>query len=410
LLGDAGVGRSMNRDEIDRTLTRRKSERERITKVLLELEDHQGYQLLKGTRLTGATERSWAAISGRMATLWKLFDAHGKVLGEAEELRARHNKPGQVQLAELTRLLTGTSVELVSEEIPLEERTLLGPTGEWLTLEAVIERMTPLYEETAGLVAAVNEVWSALLTRLAEVEETARAVEALHTSLGVRDPRFEELSGLLAAVRETVRSDPMSLASGDTADTTRIDAIGTDLAALRGRLEDALRIRDEHDARARGIEAAIGLVETAEQEAAEARDRVLAKIDSPALPGLPASSAALRDRLAALEGLRGEGRWIDLATRAAEVEQAAATALDQARRTTALIDGLLERRDELRGRLDAYKAKAGRLGLAEDAELTGLHQRAHDLLWTSPCDLRGATVALADYQRAIASRAEGTGR
>lgn len=408
MLGDAGVGRSMSRDEIDRTLTRLKGERERITQGLLELEDHQGYQMLKGTRLTGETERSWAGISGRMATLWKLFEAHGKVLGEAEELRARHSKPGQAQLAELTRLLTGTSVELVSEEIPLEERTLLGPTGEWLTLDGVIERMTPLYEETAGLVAAVNEVWSALLTRLGEVEETARAVAALHGALGVREPEFDELSGLLAAVRETVRSDPMALTSGGQADTTRIDAIGTDLAALRGRLEDALRIRDEHDARARGIEATIGLVETAEHEAAEARDQVLAKIDSPALPDIPVTSVALRDRLAALEGLRGEGRWLELATRAAEVEQAAATALDQARQTTALITGVLDRRDELRGRLDAYKAKAGRLGLAEDTELTGLHQRAYDLLWTSPCDLRGATRALADYQRAIASRAEGT--
>ena len=70
--------------------------------------------------------------------------------------------------------------------------------------------------------------------------------------------------------------------------------------------------------------------------------------------------------------------------------------------------GLLDRREELRGRLDAYKAKAGRLGLAEDTALTELHQRAYDLLWTSPCDLRGATVTLADYQRAITSRAEGT--
>jgi hypothetical protein len=400
----------MNRDEIDRTLTRLKGDRERITRVLLELEDHQGYQLLKGTRLTGVTERRWIDLSGRMTTLWKLFDAHGKVLGEAEELRARHAKPGQVQLAELTRLLTGTSVELVSGDIPLEERTLLGPTGEWLTLEGVVERMTRLYEETAGLVASVDEVWSALLTRLGEVEETARAVTALHGALGVAEPEFDRLSDLLAAVRETVRSDPMSLASDGRADTTRIDAVGTELTALRGRLEDALRIRDEHDARVRGIEATIGLVETAEHEAADARDRVLAKIESPSLPGIPALSAALRDRLAALDGLRGEGRWMELASRVGEVEQAAATALDQARQTTALITGLLDRRDELRGRLDAYKAKAGRLGLAEDTELTALHQRAHDLLWTSPCDLRRSTVALADYQRAIASRAEGTSR
>lgn len=398
----------MSRDEIDRRLERLKGEREQITQVLLELEAHQGYQLLKGTRLTGATERRWIDINGRMATLWKLFDAHGKVLGEAQELRARHTKPGQVQLAELTRLLTGTSVELSSGEIPLEERTLLGPTGEWLTLEAVVRRMTPLYEETAGMVASTDEIWSALLTRLGEVEEIARAVEALHGSLAIREPDFDRIAGLLATVGDTARSDPLSLSSGGRADTSRIDEIGRDLAALRGRLEDAVRIRDEHDERARGVAAAIELVETAEYEAAQARETVLAKIASPSLPDLPALSASLRDRLAALEGLRRDGRWLELATRAAELERTVAAALDQARETKGLITGLLDRREELRGRLDAYKAKAGRLGLAEDTALTELHQRAYDLLWTSPCDLRGATVTLADYQRAITSRAEGT--
>jgi hypothetical protein len=397
----------MNRDEIDRTLERLKGERERITRLLLELEQHQGYQMLKGTPLTGATKGRWADIEGRMATLWKLFDAHGRVLREAEELRARHGKPNQVQLAELTRLLTGFSVELENDNVPIEKRSLLDPTGEWLSLDGVIQRMNPIYEETAGLVASVDEIWSALLTRLGEVADTAQAVESLGASLGVAEPEFDQAVRALASVRDVARSDPLALSSGGKADTSRIDAVGAELSALRGRLEDALRIRDEHDERVRGIDATIGLVEAAEREAAAARDQVLVKIASPALPDLPLRSAALRDRLAALEGLRGEGRWLELATRAAELEQAAALALDRTREATALITGLLDRRDELRGRLDAYKAKAGRLGLAEDTALTEIHQRARDLLWTSPCDLRGATVALADYQRAIASRAEG---
>lgn len=398
----------MNREEIDRTLERLKGEREHITQLLFELEQHQGYQLLKGTPLAGATAARWSDISGRMAALWKLFDAHGKVLGEAEELRERHTKPNPAQLAELGRLLTGFSVEL-ENNVPIEQRSLLDPTGEWLSLEGVVQRMNPIYEETAGLVASVDEIWSALLTHLGEVEDTARAVESLHASLGVREPGFDRIAAALEGVRDAARSDPLSLAAGDRADTSRIDAIGAELATLRGRLEDALRIRDEHDARARGIEATIGQVETAEREAVTARDTVLAKIASPALPELPDRSAALRDRLTALGGLRAEGRWLELAARAAELERAGADALGRAREEIGLITGLIDRRDELRGRLDAYEAKAGRLGLAEDTALTEIHQRARDLLWTSPCELRGATVALADYQRAIASRAEGTG-
>jgi hypothetical protein len=398
----------MGREEIDRRLERLKGERDRITQVLLDLEANQGYQLLKGTRLTGATARAWNDISGRTATLWKLFDAHGKVVAEAQELRDRHQKPGQAQLAELTRLLTGISVELPSGEIPLEERTLLGPTGEWLSLDAVVDRMTPLYEETVRAIASIDEVWSALLTRLGQVEEAARAVDALAASLGIQDPEGARAARQLAQVGEAARSDPLSLSPGGTVDTSGIDAVGTEFETLRRRLEDAVRTRDEHDARVRAIVATIDLVEAAEQEAVHARERVLVKIASPALPELTEPSALLRDRLAALEGLRAEGRWLELATRAAELENAVTTALDQARTATGLITGLLDRRDELRGRLDAYKAKAGRLGRAEDAGLTALYEQAYELLWTSPCDLRRATVALADYQRAISSRAEGT--
>ena len=80
----------------------------------------------------------------------------------------------------------------------------------------------------------------------------------------------------------------------------------------------------------------------------------------------------------------------DLATsaaRTAELRQSAAAAIDK--------------RDELRGLLRAYKAKAARLGAAEDADLARRHEQAHDLLWTAPCDLVAAEAAVTAYQRAI---------
>ncbi|GAA4293389.1 hypothetical protein GCM10023178_66110 [Actinomadura luteofluorescens] len=54
--------------------------------------------------------------------------------------------------------------------------------------------------------------------------------------------------------------------------------------------------------------------------------------------------------------------------------------------------------------------KASRLGHAEDAELARSYEQARELLWTSPCDLRKATVALTAYQRAVTSRAKGADR
>ena len=59
-------------------------------------------------------------------------------------------------------------------------------------------------------------------------------------------------------------------------------------------------------------------------------------------------------------------------------------------------------RAELRGRLDAYKAKVARLGFAEDPLLVERYDAARRMLWSAPCDLRAAEAAVLRYQRAAA--------
>ncbi len=63
--------------------------------------------------------------------------------------------------------------------------------------------------------------------------------------------------------------------------------------------------------------------------------------------------------------------------------------------------GLVDQRNELRGLLDAYRAKAGGLGAAENTELSQRYQQARDLLWSAPCDLAAATAAVNGYQQAV---------
>jgi chromosome segregation ATPase len=106
-------------------------------------------------------------------------------------------------------------------------------------------------------------------------------------------------------------------------------------------------------------------------------------------------------RVATLDALRAAGRWTRLAAELDAIEAEAAAAEQRYREAERVAAALLRRRDELRGLLDAYQAKAARLGAAEDAELTRRYQRAAGLLWTAPCDLAAASAAVADYQRAI---------
>lgn len=401
----------MSRDEVDRTLGRLRDERERISTALLELEAHHGYQLLEGAALKGETRRVQSEVRASVASLWGLFDLYGRTLDAAEDLRSRHGRPGQPQLAELTRLLAGPSVELPVTTTPLERRTLLSaPSGERLTLRGAVERMTVLYEEAAQAVADLDAVWSALLSRLAEVEAERRAAEELHASLGGPEPELDRLRADLDAVAAVVRADPMALAAGGRADTGRLDAIQAGLAEVRRSLEEAERVRDGFADRLRGVAAVLDRLRETEAEARRVRDEVLAKIASPVLPDLPGGSASLADRLAALGRPAPGAGWNDLAARVADLERTANAALAAARETVGLIRGLLDRREELRGRLEAYRVKAARLGHAEDAELARLYERARELLWTSPCDLRTATVTLSGYQQAINARAKGTKR
>jgi hypothetical protein len=59
--------------------------------------------------------------------------------------------------------------------------------------------------------------------------------------------------------------------------------------------------------------------------------------------------------------------------------------------------------------LQAYKAKAARLGGAEDFGLTERYDAARELLWTAPCDLGAAADAVAVYQQAILAKGRGQG-
>jgi hypothetical protein len=74
---------------------------------------------------------------------------------------------------------------------------------------------------------------------------------------------------------------------------------------------------------------------------------------------------------------------------------------------------VLERRNELRGLLHAFRDKAGGSGLAEDASLEPLLRAAEQQLWSAPCDVGVAAQSVREYTEAvnaaIAARVPATG-
>ncbi|MFC4536199.1 hypothetical protein [Sphaerisporangium dianthi] len=385
------AGPPMSMEGVDHALRRRMEERDRVAGDMLDLDDHPSHRLLKGLTLTGETARRWEQAQITLVNLWWLFDAYRRVLDHAQEVRAA----GRPDLGLLTALLTGPSVELKAEDVPIEKRSLLRAQGEWITLDLALAGMDGSYREVAELIGAVDTAWNTLLPVIDEADASRRAARELADSLSAADPELDRLDAQATRLRERVTTDPL----GSTGLLGELDALGRAAQARRNELAQAIRVREEYAGRAGRLGERVEAVAEAEREARRVRDLVLVKIQSASPPEMPDQAPTLRDRLAALD--TADGRWLELVERLTALERGVEEALAHATRVTESMAGLIGRRDELRGRLSAYQAKAVRLGYAEDVALAGLYGAARDLLWTAPCDLRRATVAVAEYQRAI---------
>jgi hypothetical protein len=160
-----------------------------------------------------------------------------------------------------------------------------------------------------------------------------------------------------------------------------------------------LRAGRAYGERLPAIESGLESISVALAEARRNRSVVVRKIASP-VPEVPDLDTGPAERLAGLNVLRERGHWAELTAELEGLERAVATAAAEAAAVGRAVVEPLDRREELRGRLGAYQAMAGRHGLAEDPELDELYRRAYDLLWTAPCDLLEAEAATMRYVRA----------
>jgi len=149
------------------------------------------------------------------------------------------------------------------------------------------------------------------------------------------------------------------------------------------------------------VTAAAATARSAREDAVAAWRQAAAKIAAGALPPEPVGLADLSAPLAGLDPLLASGRLTRLASELDLLDRELATATAAFKEAERAVVAAMANRDELRGLLGAYKAKAARLGGAEDPGLAERYDQARDLLWTAPCDLAAAAAAVAAYQRAV---------
>ncbi|TDV34508.1 hypothetical protein [Actinophytocola oryzae] len=401
-------GTVLSREEIDRALERVEADSERIAASLVEMDAHPGHRLLRDSALSGRTATRWAEASTAMATLWEQYTTYSNLVTRAREVRARRSRPGDEELEELTQILHGPVVELDAEAIPIERRGLTGPSQviERITMADLLARMRQAFDTVTAVLAAAESAWSSAVGRLDPLDRRMKAVSVLAESVGEGD--FTSLKRDLEKARELVLTDMLTVHATDA-----IPDIERRLTELEARLRELARIRDEFASRLTALDARLSDVEAAEAMARQTYTAVLEKIASPGLPEpTDRGSAALRERLQRLRSRLDTAGWAAISRETDELDRFAASTLDTARTAFRAMTGLLDRRAELRGRLEAYQVKAARLGHSEDDDLTRLHDEAHEILFTAPCDLPSATRALNRYRQAIQdrtqSREEGT--
>jgi hypothetical protein len=386
------------------------AERDAVQANLLELDGSFAKQVLEGAALTGQTRERWAAASAALATLWETFLAYSAVVDRVAALGTGAKRPARKDLPELNALLAEGCVQLPGAPVPLARRDLAAAARPPVTLAAAVGAMRRAFSAVTEVTSAVEAVWAAIAVRLdAATAELAR-VRPLTDGLGADiQAEFRDAENAVAAQRAAANADPLALwrpAAGGTAagaagegraDTSAADRVREQVAELTPRIAELDRLRQQARRRIDELAAAVAAARAARQDAVAARRDVAVRVS--ALPPLPPEIP--EPSLPSLAALAAGGQWSRLASeldrRDAELAAANAQTADLSQTAAAAIG----KRDELRGLLRAYKAKAARLGAAEDPDLSARHDQAYGLLWTAPCDLAAAEAAVAAYQRAI---------
>jgi hypothetical protein len=263
--------------------------------------------------------------------------------------------------------------------------------------------LASLTAESAAAERAVAEVagaWSDVLPRLDAVRSQAAALTVTATQLGIADdPDLATAGRIVEHLVATVAADPLGVdpSPAEAAVARAEDRIG----AL-----DRRRTALPHDlaTAAATLAELTGLVADgrAALERAQARvadtSTLLGAVDTGVVDGSP---RALRPWLARLDALAAEGRWRDAAAGLEHWRAAAEGWVATARQVVAANRAPVEARDQLRGLLDAYRAKAAARGRIEDTTLAAAHRAADDAVRARPCDLTVAAALVRAYGDAV---------
>jgi chromosome segregation ATPase len=395
--------------EIDAALVDAQGAVAKLGTALFELDAERDRRRGQLPHLTGSSEAAWEKTGTQLSVLWSWYRALRSTV-EAISDRRKATSLRPANLTEIWGLLTTPSVE-----VPLESRDLArtclpqsDAVGARAPIALLVRVISAGYEQAAETIASLFAAIDMALPRLDELDRAISTAADQAVSAGLRLPNeVLALRRQLDDLRDRTSRDPLSL------DVELIPPLAVAVERLRVDLTEATASLDSVDELFEELavaldaaDAEIRPVKTAVEIATQKIEG--AKVGSHDVATLEGTASQLRVQLdQARSGAADDRPGALRAARALESPIAGLRA-DAGRLLSAATEPIAKRQ-ELRGRLDAYRAKAYSLGQAEDSYLESLYRAAQDVLYTAPCDLSGAERRLAAYQAAVLGSAEEDG-
>ncbi len=316
---------------------------------------------------SGCSADTAGQVTSALDRIWVQYSLAADVVQrvDAAVARGRNDEAQRLLHADAVELLDGTSMSV---------RTLLGDLEH--QLNDVAAAATRLADTAREAVADLDDA-AKVLDHLSERAATISAED---------EARLAEARAALDHARVTVAEDPLTATPGR-------DLVGP-LGAADRRIDELERRWESFPgemARARHDLVVLGEVVSAGTEALdEARIKIVRPTGllEPLSPSVvDGEERALGPWLERIERQAATGDWRAASVGLERWQRVTSAHLANAHRVLAANRGQLERRDELRGLLDAFRVKAASEGWAEDPVLIPLHKAACDSLYVAPCDL-----------------------
>jgi hypothetical protein len=399
----------VNVEQIDRLLAQWKQNLDRISQNLIDLHGLSTYQQLTAmpsdVELTGKTQAKVVPALSAMNDLFQNFDLLVKTIDRAVMLRKQVPKflssSAESQLREIEYLLTGNSIQLGEQQIPLAQRDLLSAaqTQNAIAPAKLLEVMTAAFQVAKDVVVAVETAQSHLGAQLTRAQTEMRSIQTLADSLGVRTSNELAVAQQnLLDFGDRIICDPLGVSDEFEREIEPI------IIRSRQYLEEIERqkasVKQELFQAHQLLQNLIHLNQQHQTIFAEYQEKI--------------TESATRSQPLADEQIEALNQWIDrLEIKFKEgIFQPVKIGLQNWRvRTQEYLSAqqqaytdhhtALEMRQELRGRLQALQAKALAKGMAENEQLNQIAQQAKNLLYTRPTPLERAIQLVSEYEKLL---------